>query len=117
VEKCDGGRLARGSTGVNPGTSDDRRRPGHACARTVPVAPRVSHHCAVDWASQRCDDRGSTIQARNEEPSRGPAAERKATDFEITLGRKLGMSKSGLDFLEDYRDNVEKHKAYYLTPP
>jgi len=52
--------------------------------------------------------------------SRGNAAEQKAIDFQIDFGKRIGLTCCGagteVKYLQDYRDEIEKHSDYTNSP-
>src|SRR5262249_40415615 len=46
----------------------------------------------------------------------GAAAEREATNFQIGVGTKIGLSKDEIKFLQNYADHVEDQKGYWNSP-
>jgi RHS repeat-associated protein len=48
--------------------------------------------------------------------SRGSSAEKQATDFQIDFGQRIGISKSEVEYLKDYRDHMDKNSDYINSP-
>ena len=52
--------------------------------------------------------------------SRGNGAEQKAIDFQIDFGKRIGLTCCGpgteVKYLQDYRDEIEKHSDYTNSP-
>jgi RHS repeat-associated protein len=48
--------------------------------------------------------------------SRGNDAERKAIDFQIDFGKRIGLTGTEVKYLQDYRDQIEKHSDYTNSP-
>ena len=46
----------------------------------------------------------------------GAAAEREATNFQIGVGTKIGLSKDEIKYLQNYADHIEDYKNYWNSP-
>ncbi|HYG99310.1 MAG TPA: RHS repeat-associated core domain-containing protein [Terriglobales bacterium] len=48
--------------------------------------------------------------------SRGNDGERRATEFQIDFGKRIGLTPGEVNYLKDFRDNIEKHSDYFNSP-
>jgi RHS repeat-associated protein len=46
----------------------------------------------------------------------GATAEREATNFQIGIGTKIGLSKDEIKILQNYADHIENYKDYWNSP-